>query len=43
MADSPPGVAVVASLAETLSGAVALGDNVAAGVVHEAIGQLIGL
>ncbi|KYG11364.1 hypothetical protein BE21_57785 [Sorangium cellulosum] len=35
--------AVVASLASTLSRAVALGDEVAARVVHEAIGRLLGL
>ncbi|WP_437535050.1 hypothetical protein WME79_12510 [Sorangium sp. So ce726] len=34
---------VVASLASTLSRAVALGDAVAARVVHEAIGRLLGL
>ncbi|WP_437311989.1 hypothetical protein [Sorangium sp. So ce388] len=34
--------AAVASLAETLARAVALGDEVAARVVHEAIGQLLG-
>ncbi|WP_434041451.1 MULTISPECIES: hypothetical protein [Sorangium] len=36
-------VVVVASLAETLTRAVALGDEVAARVVHEAIGRLLGL
>ncbi|XYH99155.1 hypothetical protein ACMHYB_05135 [Sorangium sp. So ce1128] len=35
--------AVVASLAGTLSRAVALGDEVGARVVHEAIGRLLGL
>ncbi|WP_437821188.1 hypothetical protein [Sorangium sp. So ce1078] len=35
--------AVVASLASTLSRAVALGDEVGARVVHEAIGRLLGL
>ncbi|WP_437993246.1 hypothetical protein [Sorangium sp. So ce145] len=35
--------AVVASLASTLSRAVALGDEVAARVVHAAIGRLLGL
>ncbi|WP_437872445.1 hypothetical protein [Sorangium sp. So ce363] len=35
--------AVVASLASTLSRAVALGDEVAARVVHEALGRLLGL
>ncbi|XXX77699.1 hypothetical protein WMF30_02835 [Sorangium sp. So ce134] len=35
--------AVVASLAGTLSRAVALGDDVAARVVHGAIGRLLGL
>ncbi|WP_437535750.1 hypothetical protein WME79_15080 [Sorangium sp. So ce726] len=35
--------AVVASLARTLSHAVALGDEVAVRVVHEAIGRLLGL
>ncbi|XXX77313.1 hypothetical protein WMF30_16100 [Sorangium sp. So ce134] len=34
---------MVASLAATLSRAVALGDDVAARVVHEAIGRLLGL
>ena len=34
---------LVASLAETLTRAVALGDGVAARVVHEAIGRLLGL
>ncbi|WP_437625512.1 hypothetical protein [Sorangium sp. So ce1151] len=33
---------LVASLAETLTRAVALGDEMAARVVHEAIGQLLG-
>ncbi|WP_437547249.1 hypothetical protein WME97_44820 [Sorangium sp. So ce367] len=36
-------VAVIASLASTLSHAVAFGDEVAARVVHEAIGRLLGL
>ncbi|MDC0682479.1 hypothetical protein [Sorangium atrum] len=35
--------AVIASLASTLSHAVALGDEVAARIVHEAIGRLLGL
>ncbi|WP_437328887.1 hypothetical protein [Sorangium sp. So ce381] len=35
--------AVIASLASVLSHAVALGDEVAARVVHEAIGRLFGL
>ncbi|WP_437912460.1 hypothetical protein WME73_35770 [Sorangium sp. So ce302] len=35
--------AVVASLASTLSRAVALGDAAAARVVHEEIGRLLGL
>ncbi|WP_437507830.1 hypothetical protein [Sorangium sp. So ce1099] len=35
--------AVIASLASPLSRAVALGDEVAARVVHEAIGRLLGL
>ncbi|WP_437898631.1 hypothetical protein [Sorangium sp. So ce124] len=35
--------AVIASLASTLSHAVALEDEVAARVVHEAIGRLLGL
>ncbi|XXY44854.1 hypothetical protein WME91_33135 [Sorangium sp. So ce269] len=35
--------AVVASLASTLSHAVALGDGVAARIVHEALGRLLGL
>ncbi|WP_437969196.1 hypothetical protein WMF04_07835 [Sorangium sp. So ce260] len=38
-----PRAAVVTSLASTLSRAVALGDEVAARVVHEAIGRLLGL
>ncbi|AUX34813.1 hypothetical protein SOCE836_069900 [Sorangium cellulosum] len=38
-----PRAAVIASLAGTLSRAVALGDEVAARVVHEAIGRLFGL
>ncbi|AUX44536.1 hypothetical protein SOCE26_060000 [Sorangium cellulosum] len=41
--DPSPRSAVVASLAGTLSRAVALGDAEAARVVHEAIGQLLGL
>ncbi len=41
--DPSPRAAVVASLASTLSRAVALGDEVAARVVHEAIGRLLGL
>ncbi|WP_438024003.1 hypothetical protein [Sorangium sp. So ce233] len=43
MTDPSPRAAVVASLASTLSRAVALGDEVAARVVHEAIGRLLGL
>ncbi|WP_437764775.1 hypothetical protein WMF27_33510 [Sorangium sp. So ce281] len=35
--------AVVASLASPLSRAVALGDEVATRVLHEAIGRLLGL
>ncbi|AUX48483.1 hypothetical protein SOCE26_100210 [Sorangium cellulosum] len=35
--------AVVASLASTPSRAVALGDEVAARVVHETVGRLLGL
>jgi hypothetical protein len=42
-AERSPRAAVVASLAETLTRAVALGDGVAARVVHEAIGQLLDL
>ncbi|KYF88439.1 hypothetical protein BE17_35610 [Sorangium cellulosum] len=38
-----PRAAVIASLASTLSRAVALGDEEAARVVHEAIGRLLGL
>ncbi|WP_155797966.1 hypothetical protein [Sorangium cellulosum] len=34
---------VIASLASPLSRAVALGDEAAARVVHEAIGRLLGL
>ena len=43
MVDPSPRAAVVASLASSLSRAVALGDEVAARVVHEAIGRLLGL
>ncbi|WP_437927296.1 hypothetical protein WMF37_51145 [Sorangium sp. So ce291] len=43
MTEPSPRVALVASLASTLSRAVALGDEVAAQVVHEAIGRLLGL
>ncbi|KYF67241.1 hypothetical protein BE15_11345 [Sorangium cellulosum] len=43
MVDPSPRAAVVASLTGTLSRAVALGDVEAARVVHEAIGQLLGL
>ncbi|KYF54366.1 hypothetical protein BE04_02045 [Sorangium cellulosum] len=43
MVDPTPRAAVIASLAATLSRAVALGDAEAARVVHEAIGQLLGL
>ncbi|AUX46321.1 hypothetical protein SOCE26_078260 [Sorangium cellulosum] len=39
----PVRAAVIASLASTLSRAVALGDEVAARVVHEALGRLLGL
>ncbi|WP_437977242.1 hypothetical protein WMF11_09475 [Sorangium sp. So ce295] len=42
-ADLPPRAAVVASLSSTLTRAVALGDEEAARVVHEAIGRLLGL
>ncbi|WP_437544976.1 hypothetical protein WME97_37765 [Sorangium sp. So ce367] len=42
MVDPSPRAAVVASLAGTLSRAVALGDAEAARVVHEAIGRLLG-
>ncbi|WP_437759375.1 hypothetical protein [Sorangium sp. So ce1389] len=42
-ADPSPRAVAVASLAETLTRAVALGDEEAARVVHEAIGQLLGL
>jgi hypothetical protein len=41
MVHTPPRAAVVASLAGTLSRAVALGDVEAARVVHEVIGQLL--
>jgi hypothetical protein len=41
--DPSPRAAVVASLASTLSRAVALEDEVAARVVHEALGRLLGL
>ncbi|WP_437976496.1 hypothetical protein WMF11_04110 [Sorangium sp. So ce295] len=43
MVDPPHRAAVVASLAKTLIRAVALGDEKAAGVVHEAIGRLLAL
>ncbi|KYG05507.1 hypothetical protein BE21_40195 [Sorangium cellulosum] len=43
MVDPSPRAVVIASLAGTLSRAVALGDEEAAWVVHEAIGQLLGL
>ncbi|WP_437740871.1 hypothetical protein WMF39_35165 [Sorangium sp. So ce1504] len=43
MVDPSPRAAVVASLAETLTRAVALGDETAARVVHDAIGRLLGL
>ncbi|WP_437835789.1 hypothetical protein [Sorangium sp. So ce1153] len=42
MTGPSPRAAVVASLAGTLSRAVALGDEAAARVVHEAIGRLLG-
>lgn len=38
-----PRAVVVASLADTLSRAVALGDEDAAWIVHETIGRLLGL
>ncbi|WP_437981140.1 hypothetical protein [Sorangium sp. So ce117] len=38
-----PRPSLVASLAETLTRAVALGDEEAARVIHEAIGRLLGL
>ncbi|WP_437315274.1 hypothetical protein [Sorangium sp. So ce385] len=43
MTDPSRQAAVVASLASTLCRAVALGDEVGARVVHEAIGRLLGL
>ncbi|WP_438023917.1 hypothetical protein [Sorangium sp. So ce233] len=43
MTDPSPRAAVVAPLASTLSRAVALGDEVGARVVHEALGRLLGL
>ncbi|WP_437509598.1 hypothetical protein [Sorangium sp. So ce1099] len=43
MTEPSPRAAVVPSLARTLSRAVTLGDEVAARVVHEAIGRLLGL
>ncbi|WP_437909687.1 hypothetical protein WME95_18465 [Sorangium sp. So ce327] len=43
MNDPSPRAAVVASLASTLSRAVALGDEAAVRVVHEALGRLLGL
>ncbi|XYH97835.1 hypothetical protein ACMHYB_60465 [Sorangium sp. So ce1128] len=43
MTEPSPRAAVVASLASTLSRAVALGDEVAARIVHEALGRLLGL
>ncbi|WP_437870676.1 hypothetical protein [Sorangium sp. So ce363] len=42
MTDPSPRAAVVASLARSLSRAIALGDEVAARVVHGAIGRLLG-
>ncbi|WP_437912649.1 hypothetical protein WME73_37200 [Sorangium sp. So ce302] len=42
-ADASPRLVVVASLAGTLNRAVALGDEEAARIVHEAIGRLLGL
>jgi hypothetical protein len=39
--DPSPRAAVVASLAETLTRAIALGDEDAARIVHEAIGRLL--
>ncbi|MGK3990799.1 hypothetical protein WME99_47575 [Sorangium sp. So ce136] len=42
-APTPTDDAVVASLAATLASAVATGDEIAARVVHEAIGRLLGL
>ncbi|MDC0684957.1 hypothetical protein [Sorangium atrum] len=43
MTDPSRRAAVVASLASTLYRAVALGDEVAARIVHEALGRLLGL
>ncbi|MDC0679566.1 hypothetical protein [Sorangium atrum] len=43
MTGPSPREAVVASLASALSRAVALGDEMAARVVHEAIGRLLEL
>ncbi|WP_437328017.1 hypothetical protein [Sorangium sp. So ce381] len=43
MTDPSHRAAVVASIVSTLSRAVALGDEVGARVVHEAIGRLLGL
>ncbi|WP_437995290.1 hypothetical protein WMF26_28725 [Sorangium sp. So ce185] len=43
MTDPSRRAAVVASLASSLSRAVALEDEVAARIVHEALGRLLGL
>ncbi|KYF94776.1 hypothetical protein BE20_05605 [Sorangium cellulosum] len=43
MIETSPRVAVVASLTSALSRAVALGDDAAARIIHEAIGRLLGL
>ncbi|WP_437817525.1 hypothetical protein [Sorangium sp. So ce1078] len=43
MTELSPRAAVVASLAETLTRVVVVGDEMAARVVYEAIGRLLGL
>ncbi|WP_437733747.1 hypothetical protein [Sorangium sp. So ce1335] len=43
MTDPSARAALVASLASTLSSAVAVGDDVAARVIHDAIGRLLGV
>lgn len=42
LADQPFRAAVVVELASSLSDTVALGDDMAAQIVHEAIGRLFG-
>jgi hypothetical protein len=42
-AEPSPRGALVAALADTLSRAVVLGDDMAARIVHDAIGRLLGI